>query len=102
MDSENQPKPASYGTNGANPPALSIASSNLLIIFEWASLLPFAFYLANSRLSYQLVGQTALAGFISISLFPRLGVLGSIADFLHQGADFLDRASSVSELRRIV
>jgi hypothetical protein len=48
------------------------------------------------------VGQTALAGFIGVSLFPRLGVLDSIADFLQQGADFLDRVSSVSEVRRTI
>jgi hypothetical protein len=94
--------PASYGTDVADPPALPVSSSEPLIIFEWVALLPLAIYLASSRLSHQLVGQTALAGFISISLFPRLGALNTIADFLREGADFLDCASSVSELRRTV
>lgn len=94
--------PPSYGTSGAKPPLLPISSSGIPIIFEWVALLPLVIYLASSRLSYQLVGQTALSGFISVGLFPRLGVLNSIADFLTEGSDFLDRASSVSELRRTV
>lgn len=95
-------QPASHGSNGADPPVLPAAASNLSVIFEWVALVPLAIYLASSRLSHQLVGQTALTGFICVGLFPRLGVLGSIADFLQHSPDFLDRASSVSELRRTV
>ncbi|PNP53230.1 hypothetical protein THARTR1_06247 [Trichoderma harzianum] len=94
--------PASYGTDGANPPVLPVAASQLQILFEWVGLLPLAIYLSGSGLSHWLVGQTSLAGFIGVSLFPRLGILGSLAAFLHEGADFLDRASSVSELRHTV
>ncbi|KAI2614093.1 uncharacterized protein GGS25DRAFT_470309 [Hypoxylon fragiforme] len=97
-----QDPPASYGTNGATPPVLPVASFNISIIFEWASLLPLAIYLARSRLPHQLVGQAALTGIIGVGLFPRLGVLGTIADFLQQDQEFLDRASSVSQMRRTV
>ncbi|KAF3003879.1 hypothetical protein E8E14_007614 [Neopestalotiopsis sp. 37M] len=94
--------PSSYGTSGATPPLLSVANSNLAIIFEWAALLPLAIYLASSRFPHHLVGQTALTGSICTGLLPRLGVLSSIADFVQHGPDFLDRASSISELRRTV
>ncbi|KAL6874817.1 hypothetical protein J3F83DRAFT_519664 [Trichoderma novae-zelandiae] len=93
--------PASYGTDGVAPPVLPVGTAHS-IIFEWAGILPLAIYLAGTGLSHRLVGQTALAGSISVSLFPRLGVLHGIAAFLHEGADFLDRASSISELRRTV
>ncbi|KAI1207222.1 uncharacterized protein F4807DRAFT_462951 [Annulohypoxylon truncatum] len=97
-----QNPPASYGTDGATPPVLPAASFNVSIIFEWAALLPLAIYLARSRLPHQLVGQAALAGLIGVGLFPRLGVLGTIADFLQQDQEFLDCASSVSEMRHMV
>lgn len=94
--------PTSYGATGAEPPVLPVTSFDISLIFEWAALLPVAIYLASSRLPHQLVGQTALAGYIPIALFPRIGVLGTITDFLHQGQEFLDRASSVNDLRRTV
>ncbi|KAK4078602.1 uncharacterized protein Triagg1_2933 [Trichoderma aggressivum f. europaeum] len=94
--------PDSYGTNGADPPVLPVAASQLQIIFEWVGLLPLAIYLSGSGLSHWLVGQTSLAGFIGVSLFPRLGILDNLAAFLHESANFLDRASSVSELRHTV
>ncbi|KAJ4861156.1 hypothetical protein T069G_06144 [Trichoderma breve] len=94
--------PASYGTDGADPPILPVAASQLQIIFEWVGILPLEIYLSGSGLSHWLVGQTSLAGFIGVSLFPRLGILDSLAAFLREGADFLDRASSVSELRHTV
>lgn len=94
--------PSSYGTNGASQPVFEVVSSNIAIVFEWAALLPLAIYLANSRLPHELVGQTALSGFICIGLFPRLGILDGISEFVARGPDFLDRASSVSELRRTV
>ncbi|KAL7896208.1 hypothetical protein HDV63DRAFT_170472 [Trichoderma sp. SZMC 28014] len=94
--------PSSYGTDSYNGLVFHLTASQLQIIFEWAGLLPLVIYLAASGVSHRLVGQTALAGSIAISLFPRLGVLDNIAAFLREGADFLDRASSVSELRRTV
>jgi hypothetical protein len=94
--------PASYGSTGAAPPVLPIASSDASIVFEWAAIFPLAIYLADRRLSHKLVGQASLAGFLPTGLFPRLGVLNMVCDFLKEGPDFLDRASSVSELRRTV
>ncbi|KAL7815237.1 hypothetical protein V8C26DRAFT_402788 [Trichoderma gracile] len=97
--------PASWGTDGVPPPILPVAthhSSQLSVFFEWAGILPLAIYLAGTGFSHRLVGQTALAGFVTVSLFPRLGVLEGIAAFLREGADFLDRASSISELKRTV
>ncbi|RSL69577.1 hypothetical protein CEP53_002168 [Fusarium sp. AF-6] len=93
-----QDSPASFGSIGVEPPVLSVLSSPISIIFEWVALLPLAIYLASSRLPYRLVGQTALSGHVPIALFPRLGVLGTLADFLEQGQDFFDRASSVNDL----
>ncbi|PTB68391.1 hypothetical protein BBK36DRAFT_1114246 [Trichoderma citrinoviride] len=94
--------PASWGTDGVAPPILPVSKVTTSIFFEWVGILPLAIYLAGSGLSHRLVGQTALASFISVSLFPRLGVLDSVAEFIRESSDFLDRASSISELRRTV
>lgn len=95
-----QNPPASFGANGAEPPVLPVASSNLSSIFEWAALLPLAIYLASSRLPHQLIGRIALAGFIPIGFFPRLGVLSIIGELLHQGQEYIDRVSSMNDSRR--
>ncbi|KAM3529421.1 hypothetical protein NHJ13051_001901 [Beauveria bassiana] len=102
-------KPASYGTNHLDPPALRIASFPLDMLFKRVVLIPLAIYLAQADISHPLVdrkalvGRTALAGTIPASLFPRLGVLGGIASLLRKGAtDYLDQSSSVSELPRTV
>ncbi|KAF5628961.1 hypothetical protein F52700_8054 [Fusarium sp. NRRL 52700] len=100
MTSQNSP--ASFGVIGTEPPVLSTASSRYSIVFEWAALLPLVIYLSSSRLPHRLVGQTALAGYVPVALFPRLGVIATIADFLQQGQEFLDRASSGNDLRRKV
>jgi hypothetical protein len=97
-----QDSPASFGSIGAEPPVLSVVSSPIFIIFEWVALLPLVIYLASNRLQYRLVGQTALSGHVPIALFPRLGVLGTLVDFLQQGQEFFDRASSVNELSQKV
>ncbi|RBR04367.1 hypothetical protein FVER53590_00107 [Fusarium verticillioides] len=99
---QSQDSPASFGVLGAEPPVLSTASSPYSIIFEWAALLPLVIYLSNNRLPHRLVGQTALTGYVPVALFPRLGVIATIADFLQQGQEFLDRASSGNDLRRKV
>lgn len=95
-------KPASYGTTGADPLVLGVSASQLSIFFEWVALLPLVIYLAGPGLPYRLVGQAALAKRVVVSFFPRLGILGSISAFLSQSSDFIDRASSVSKLRRTV
>ncbi|KAF5577102.1 hypothetical protein FPANT_10593 [Fusarium pseudoanthophilum] len=99
---QSQDSPASFGVLGAEPPVLSTASSPYSIIFEWAALLPLVIYLSSSRLPHRLVGQTALSGYVPVALFPRLGVIATVADFLQQGQEFLDRASSGNDLRRKV
>jgi hypothetical protein len=93
--------PVAEGTIGLAPLLFSFSSAPD-IIFEWAALIPLVIYLATYHYSYQLVGKTALAGIINVGLFPKLGVLDGIADLLKEGADFLDRACSISELRRDV
>ncbi|KAF5686304.1 hypothetical protein FCIRC_3022 [Fusarium circinatum] len=97
-----QDSPASFGVIGAKPPVLSTSSSPYSIIFEWTALLPLVIYLSTSRLPHRLVGQTALSGYVPVALFPRLGVIATIADFLQQGQEFLDHASSGNDLRRKV
>ncbi|KAF5254482.1 hypothetical protein FANTH_740 [Fusarium anthophilum] len=97
-----QDSPASFGVIGAKPPVFSTSSSSYSIIFEWTALLPLVIYLSTSRLPHRLVGQTALTGYVPVALFPRLGVIATIADFLQQGQEFLDRASSGNDLRRKV
>lgn len=92
----------SYGTNEANSPVLRVSYVSLSIIFEWAALLPLAIYLASNRLPHQLVGRASLLGSIGVGFFPPIGVLNHIASLLNDGFDFLDRASSISELRRTV
>ncbi|KAK2684020.1 hypothetical protein RAB80_001966 [Fusarium oxysporum f. sp. vasinfectum] len=97
-----QDSPASFGVLGAEPPVLSTSSSPYSIVFEWAALLPLVIYLSSSRLPHRLVGQTALTRYVPVALFPRLGVIATIADFLQQGQEFLDRASAGNDLRRKV
>lgn len=94
-----QDSPTSFGVIGAKPPVLSTVSSQYSIIFEWAALLPLVIYLSSSRPPHRLVGQTALTGYVPVVLFPRLGVIATIADFLQQGQEFLDRASSSNDLQ---
>lgn len=95
-------KPASYGANRLDPPVIGVAASSAAVLFEWVALVPLTIYLAQAGLSHWLVGRTALAGRVVVSLFPRLGVLNGIATLLCEGPDYLDRAASVSELRRTV
>lgn len=88
------------GTTGFQP-FLSLASAPSTA-FEWIALLPLIIHLASFRHAHKLVGKIALTGEISVPFLPRLGVLSSISDLLIEGSDFLDRACSISELRREV
>jgi hypothetical protein len=90
--------PPNLGTLGVSP-YLSVSSAPQ-IIFEWAALIPLVIYLSTYRHSYKLVGKTALGCSLGVTLFPKLGILSSIADLLEQGSEYLDRACSVSELRK--
>ncbi|OAA71483.1 hypothetical protein ISF_02034 [Cordyceps fumosorosea ARSEF 2679] len=75
--------PASFGTN-------CLGSSFGLIISNWIALIPLVLYLGQPRLAPQLVGRTALAGCIPSSLFPQLGVLRGMAEWLREGARYMD------------
>ncbi|KAH8588780.1 hypothetical protein B0O99DRAFT_554557 [Bisporella sp. PMI_857] len=88
------------GTSNVEP--FFSVSSAPPIIFEWVALLPLVIYLSTYRHSYKLVGKAALGCSLGVTLFPKLGILGSIADLLEQGSEYLDRACSMSELRKEV
>ncbi|OBT57607.1 hypothetical protein VE04_01449 [Pseudogymnoascus sp. 24MN13] len=100
MSGRNESTRSEWGTTGLEPflpivPAPSIA-------FEWAALIPLVIYLASYKSSHTLVGKTSLTGRLCIGLFPKLGVLGNVASLLKEGSDYLDRACSISELRKDV
>ena len=67
------------------------------IVAEWAGLLPLVIHLTSRHFDFQLAGEAALLGRISIGLFPKLGSLQSIAHLLEGGEEFLERASTVSD-----
>jgi hypothetical protein len=90
----------SIGTLGITP--FLPVSSAPPIIFEWVSLIPLVIYLSTYRHSYKLVGKAALGCSLGVALFPKLGILSSIANFLEEGSEYLDRACSMSELRKEV
>ncbi|KAL1965902.1 hypothetical protein VTN77DRAFT_5035 [Rasamsonia byssochlamydoides] len=54
------------------------------------------------KASLPTLGRVSLAGRIQVGLFPKLGVLASVARLLEEGSDFLDQACSIGELRREV
>ncbi|KAF4629280.1 hypothetical protein G7Y89_g8866 [Cudoniella acicularis] len=70
--------------------------------FEWAAIIPLVIYLASYKFSHTLVGKTSLTGRLYIGLFPKLGILGSVASLLNEGSDYLDRVCSISELKKEV
>jgi hypothetical protein len=63
-------------------------------ITEWAAVLPLVCHLAGYQRDHQIVGHLALEGSISVSLFPRLGVLLGLSRLLEDGPEFIDQASS--------
>ncbi|SLM37403.1 hypothetical protein LPUS_07236 [Lasallia pustulata] len=67
------------------------------IVAEWAGLLPLVIHLTSRHFDFQLAGEAALLGRISIGLFPKLGSLQSIARLLEGGEEFLERASIASD-----
>ncbi|KAH8752202.1 hypothetical protein BGZ57DRAFT_804837 [Hyaloscypha finlandica] len=92
---------ANLGTLNVEP-IFSASSTLPSIIFEWVALIPLVIYLSTYRHSYKLVGRSALGCSLGVTLFPKLGILSSIADLLEQGSEYLDRACSMSELRKDV
>ena len=84
--------PAKYGSIGASR---FINVPDIWVIWaEWMSIIPLACHLASYQHDSRLVGEAALMGRMSVSLFPRLGVTGGIARFLGEGSDFIDRTST--------
>ena len=67
------------------------------IISEWAALFPLVSHLANYGDDCHMVGELALAGHLTVGLFPKLGYLGGISRLLQGGPDFFDRANAKGE-----
>ena len=67
------------------------------IISEWSALIPLVCHLANYEEDHRMVGELALAGHLTVGLFPRLGYLDGIWRLLEGGPDFFDRANTKSE-----
>lgn len=85
----------SSGTLGilAYFPAYQVPS----IISEWSALFPLVCHLANFGEDHRMVGELALAGHLTVGLFPKLGYLDGIWRLLKGGPDFFDRANAKSE-----
>ncbi|CAF9928127.1 MAG: hypothetical protein ALECFALPRED_003962 [Alectoria fallacina] len=64
---------------------------------EWSALFPLVSHLANHGEEHQMVGELALAGHLTVGLFPKLGYLDGLRRLLQGGPDFLDRANANSE-----
>ena len=67
------------------------------IISEWSALFPLVCHLANYGEDCRMVGELALAGHLTVGLFPKLGYLDGIWRLLEGGPNFLDRANAKSE-----
>ncbi|KAF2099166.1 hypothetical protein NA57DRAFT_76398 [Rhizodiscina lignyota] len=91
---------AAFSSNG-NP---SFGSLNLApffelpalpnIVAEWAAIIPLVCHLASYRRDYRTLGDVALLGCISLSLFPKLGTLAGLSRLLRRGPEFFDEAST--------
>ncbi|KAF8849855.1 hypothetical protein BDZ45DRAFT_541360, partial [Acephala macrosclerotiorum] len=68
------------------------------IVAEWAGLIPLACHLASHQYGHQLAGELAITGRLSIGLFPKLGVLDSVARLINDGTEFFDRASTLGNV----
>lgn len=84
------------GTTGYNPVLSLPIVPNILA--EWTSLIPLVTHLAGYQHDHQVVGVMSLVAHIDVSLFPRLGALMGYAELLNEGADFLDRVSTIGEV----
>ena len=86
---------ASSGTLGVSAylPLFRIPS----IVSEWSALFPLVSHLANYGEDHRMVGELALAGHVTVGLFPKLGYLNGVWRLLEGGPDFLDRTNAKSE-----
>ncbi|KAK0717654.1 hypothetical protein B0T26DRAFT_829590 [Lasiosphaeria miniovina] len=64
------------------------------ILSEWAAIVPLVCHLATHRDDHATTGKVALAGRVSVSLFPRLGSLSGLSRLIGNTRKFLDHASS--------
>lgn len=94
------PNSASIGS--LNLPGFFAVPPLVNFIAEWAALIPLACYLASYHHPHQLVGQVALLGRVSVSLFPKLGVLGGISKLVERGPEVFDIASTIGPSSRKV
>lgn len=85
----------SSGTLGIS--AYILVSHIPSIINEWSALIPLVCHLANYGEDHRMVGELALAGHLTVGLFPKLGYFDGIWSLLHGGPDFFDRANAKSE-----
>ncbi|KAL8998217.1 MAG: hypothetical protein Q9169_002702 [Polycauliona sp. 2 TL-2023] len=83
------------GTLGVSP--LILISSIPPIITEWSALIPLASHLASQDDGHHLVGELALAGFLNVGLFPRLGHLLDVSKLLKGVPEYFDRVNARSE-----
>ena len=67
------------------------------VISEWSALIPLVCHLANYEEDHRMVGELALAGHLTVGLFPKLGYLDGIWRLLRGGPVFFDRAYTKSE-----
>ena len=67
------------------------------ILSEWSALFPLVCHLANHEEDHRMVGELALAGHLTVGLFPKLGYLDGIWRLLQGGPEFFDRANTKSE-----
>lgn len=86
--------PTSFGTLGIE--AYLSVSNIPAIITEWSALFPLVSHLANQGEDHHMVGELALAGHLTVGLFPKLGYLDGIRRLLQGGSDFFDRANAKS------
>lgn len=85
-----------------NVPAYLPVPLLINFIAEWSALIPLVIHLASYRHAHQLAGQVALLGRVSISIFPKLGVLIGISKLIESGPEFLDTASILGKSSRQV
>ena len=92
---------SNYGTNsGTLGVSAYLAVPHIpSIVTEWSALFPLICHLANYGEDHQMVGELALAGHLTVGLFPKLGYLNGIWRLLEGGPDFLDRANNKDETK---
>jgi hypothetical protein len=89
-------------TGSLNIPAFFIVPPLPNFVAEWAALIPLICHLASYLHPHQLAGKVALLGRVSVTLFPKLGVLSGMSKLVERGPEFLDIASTIGPSSRNV